>query len=265
MVGRRRKTHKTRLAGSHQRCWIWGRNAVLQTLASDRWRPLSLLVADRTDAPFRAELEQRALEREVAIEWVNYDQLTDRCHSTEHQGLMAMMPEYPYATLDESLLPTGRPAFLMLLEGIQDPHNFGAIIRSAEVFGVDAIVVGESGQCEVTPHVARASAGAVNDVTIARVADVVDGARWIREHGVRLLGASGKAERNIAESSLTSSIALAIGNEGSGLSEALHAVCDQLVRIPQVGRTESLNAAVAAGILCYEVRRQRSDVSTAFE
>ncbi|QDT53822.1 Putative TrmH family tRNA/rRNA methyltransferase [Caulifigura coniformis] len=265
MVGRRRKNPKTRLSGSHQRCWIWGRNAVLQTLASDRWRPLSLLVADRTEATFRAELERQAHEREVEIQWVHYDQLTDRCHSTEHQGLMAMMPEYPYSALEESLLPTGRPAFLMVLEGIQDPHNFGAIIRSAEVFGVDAIVVGESGQCDVTPHVARASAGAVNEVTIARVPNVVDAARWMRDRGVRLLGAAGAAERNLVETTLTASIALAIGNEGSGLSEAMLAVCDQLVRIPQVGRTESLNAAVAAGILCYEVRRQRSESSTACE
>lgn len=265
MVGQRRKRRGARLAGNHQRCWIWGRNAVLQTLASARWLPLSLLAADRADAAFRAQLEQRAGERKVPIEWASYDALTDRCQSTEHQGLMAMMPEYPYAALDDSLLPGHRAPFLLLLEGIQDPHNFGAIIRSAEVFGVDAIVVGETGQCEITPHVARASAGAVNDVVIARCPDVVEAAAWLRQRGVRILGAAGTAERLIADCSLTASTAIVIGNEGAGLSGELLTQCDQLVRIPQVGRTESLNAAVAAGILCYEVRRQRSDSSTAIE
>jgi len=265
MVGRRRKHPKIRLAGSHQRCWIWGRNAVLQTLAAGRWRPLSLLVADRVDAEFRQQIEQRARELGVSVEPAAYDNLTDRCGSTEHQGLMAMMPEFPYAGLDDGLLPVERPPFVIVLEGIQDPHNFGAIIRSAEVFGADAIVVGEKGQCEVTPHVARASAGAVNDVKIARVTDIVDGVRWLRDRGLRVFGTSGRSERTIGECSLLQGSAIVIGNEGAGLSDAMQAACDQLVRIPQVGRTESLNAAVAAGILCYEVRRQRSDASSAFD
>jgi len=265
MVGRRRKHGKSRLAGNHQRCWIWGRNAVLQTLAAGRWKPLSLLIANRVDPAAKEEAEQRARELDVPVEQVGYDELTDRCHSTEHQGLMAMMPEYPYAALDDALLPAHRPPFVLVLEGIQDPHNFGAIIRSAEVFGADAIVVGEAGQCEVTPHVARASAGAVNDVQIARVSEPIEGVRWLQNRGLRVLGASGRAERTVADCSLLAATAFVIGNEGSGLSDAMHAACDQLVRIPQIGKTESLNAAVAAGILCYEVRRQRADASNAFD
>ncbi|HVJ85257.1 MAG TPA: RNA methyltransferase, partial [Caulifigura sp.] len=205
MVGRKRKQQSVRLAGNHQRCWIWGRNAVLQSLDAGRWLPLSLLAADRTDAPFREQLERRASERSIPIEWTSYDALTDRCRSTEHQGLMAMMPEYPYARLDDSLLPQHRAPFVVLLEGIQDPHNFGAIIRSAEVFGADAIIVGETGQCDVTPHVARASAGAVNDVIIARTPAVTSAAAWLRERGVRVLGASGHADRTVADCSLVSS------------------------------------------------------------
>ena len=258
MVGRRRTHRGVRLAGNHQRCWIWGRNAVLQALDAGRWLPISLLAADRTDAVFRAELEQRAADRGIPIEWTSYDALTDRCRSTEHQGLMAMMPEYPYESLDDSLLPGQHAPFLVVLEGIQDPHNFGAIIRSVEVFGADALIVGETGQCEVTPHVARASAGAVNDVRIARVSRVVEAVQWLQDRGVRVLGASGRSDRMVSECALESSTAIVIGNEGAGISPEMMARCDQLVRIPQAGRTESLNAAVAAGILCYEVRRQRS-------
>jgi 23S rRNA (guanosine2251-2'-O)-methyltransferase len=213
----------------------------------------------------RDQVERRTSELGIPIEWTAFENLTARCRSTEHQGLMGMMPEFPYSDPDDQILPAHRPAFLLLLEGIQDPHNFGAIIRSAEVFGVDALVVGEAGQCAVTPHVARASAGAVNDVAIVRVPNVIDGAVWLRERGVRILGAAGTADRDIGDCSLAASTALVIGNEGVGISDALLACCDQLVRIPQVGRTESLNAAVAAGILCYEVRRQRTLAVQAYD
>ncbi len=262
MVGRRRKHSGPRLAGNHQRCWIWGRNAVLESLAAGRWTPLSLLAADRTDPQFRQLLEQRAAERHVPIEWTSYDALTDRCQSTEHQGLMARMPEYPYATLDDALLPQKHAPFLVLLEGIQDPHNFGAIIRSAEVFGADAVIVGQTAQCGVTPHVARASAGAVNHLPIARTPNLVDAIDWLRSRGLHILGATGSAHQPAHQAPLTAPTAIVVGNEGSGLSPELLAHCDQLIRIPQAGQTESLNAAVATGILCYEIHRQRTPLNS---
>ncbi len=116
MVGRRRKQRSQQLAGNHQRCWIWGRNAVLQTLESGRWKPLELLAAERLDPALKIRIESLAQRASIPIEWTSFETLTGRCRSAEHQGLMAMMPEFPYRPLDDSLLPTGRFRFSSFLK-----------------------------------------------------------------------------------------------------------------------------------------------------
>lgn len=262
MVGKRKKGRRgVALAGSHQRCWLWGRNAVLETLRAGRWRPFELIVAERLEPAIRREVSAFAESQGIDLQRLEFDELTQRCRSTEHQGLMAKMPEFPYASLDDvsaTHADSSAPPFVIVLDGIQDPHNFGAIVRSAEVLGASGVVVGERHQSDVTPHVARTSAGAVNHLPIARVSDLVEAIGTLRERGFRVLGAAGESDREIQQVDCTGPLVLVIGNEGAGLGEELRGVCDELVRIPQIGRTESLNAAVAAGILCYEVRRQRS-------
>src|SRR5262249_45529364 len=153
---------KVGLAGSHQRCWIWGRNAVLETLRAGRWAPLEVVIADRLDEKTKKEVASRTRKLGLELETGSFETLTERCRSSEHQGLMAKMPQFPYASLEDCLTPQTQPSFLVVLDAVQDPHNFGAIVRSAEVFGGNGIVTGERGQCEVTAHVARTSAGAVN-------------------------------------------------------------------------------------------------------
>jgi 23S rRNA (guanosine2251-2'-O)-methyltransferase len=261
MVGKRKRLAGSKLAGNHQRCWISGRNAVLETLRAGVWRPLEILRADRLEPRLVREVE--SLAADIPIEIVDFEELTARCRSTEHQGLSAKMPEFPYAPLSEDTIPPAAQTptpFLVILDGIQDPHNFGAMIRSAEVFGAAALIIGERGQSGVTPHVARSSAGAVNHVPIVRVTDIGQAIGWIRDRGYRVLGMAGEGEADLPESRLDAAIAIVIGNEGVGLSEEVRAACDRLIRIPQPGRTESLNAAVAAGIVCYEIARQRAAV-----
>jgi len=262
MVGKRRKSRRgVVLAGSHQRCWLWGRNAVLETLRAGRWKPFDVIVAERLEPSVRDEVTALTASLGIELQKQPFDEITERCRSTEHQGLMAKMPEFPYASLDDVTAMKGDSTaspLVVVLDSVQDPHNFGAMIRSAEVLGASGILVGERNQSDVTPHVARTSAGAVNYVPIARVPDLPAALSTIRDRGLRILGAAGEAEHEIRQLDCTGPLALVIGNEGTGLSPELRGVCDQLVRIPQVGRTESLNAAVAAGILCYEVRRQRS-------
>lgn len=259
MVGRDRKSRKkVALAGSHQRCWIWGRNAVLETLRAGRWVPLEVAVADRLHEKTRKEVSSRAKKLGVELETAPFDTLTDRCRSTEHQGLMAKMPEFPYSTVEDCLAASHKLPFLVVLDAIQDPHNFGAIVRSAEVFGGNGVVIGERGQCEVTAHVARTSAGAVNHIPIAKTSDLAGALAQMKDNDIAIIGAEGDAEREVQEIDLHRPVAIVIGNEGRGLSPELKSACDELVRIPQIGTTESLNAAVAAGILCYEVHRQRN-------
>jgi 23S rRNA (guanosine2251-2'-O)-methyltransferase len=167
------------------------------------------------------------------------------------------MAEFPYERAEPVLAVRNERPLFAILDGIQDPHNFGAVIRSAHMLGVDALFVPTRGQVEVTALVARSSAGAVNHIPIAQVDDLVALAGQLRSRRVRVIGTSQNAARPIFESDLSSGTAVIIGNEGSGIRPELLAVCDELVTIPQFGAVESLNVAVSAGILFYEAQRQR--------
>jgi 23S rRNA (guanosine2251-2'-O)-methyltransferase len=168
------------------------------------------------------------------------------------------MPPYPYVDASDLLRRRPQTPLYVVLDRIQDPYNFGAIVRSAEVLGVDGMFVAEQNQCAVTSLVARTSAGAVNYLEIARVPDFVALARQLSHTGVRLIAASQHAECRLFDCNLKGSAALVIGNEGEGIADELLQCCDVRVSIPQSGHVDSLNAAVSAGILFYEASRQRS-------
>ena len=255
--GKRRKSGGKRVLGSHQKCWLYGRHAVLETLRAGWWRPLEVWVADDLEADVGEEVKALAAGLEVDVERRGADELTRRCGGLAHQGLMAKMPPYPYAEVEAVLEAGGAAPFFLVLDGIQDPFNFGAILRSADVFGVRGVFVRVEGQSEVTMQVARSSAGAVNHVRIARVSDLAALLGTLRSRGVKTLAATGEATQTVGECGLTGACAVVIGNEGEGVSEGVLSACDERVRIPQSGHVESLNAAVAAGVLCYEVQRQR--------
>lgn len=263
MVGgkRRRSTHQAVL-GSHQKCWLYGRHAVLETLRAGRWRPLDVWLAADIEAGVREEATVLASRLEVPVVESDNATLTKRCGGLAHQGLLARMPPFPYVAADRLLEEAAEPAFFVMLDGIQDPFNFGAILRSAEVFGAGGVVVPMSAQSEVTVQVARSSAGAVNHVSIAQVAELTEVLSKLRERGVRSIAAAGSAELAVSDCDLRGPCALVIGNEGAGVRDEVLAACDIRVKIPQVGHIDSLNAAVAAGILCYEVQRQRRTIGS---
>lgn len=255
--GKRRRSARKHVLGSHQKCWLHGRHAVLETLRAARWQPLELWLADDLEPAVRTEATSLAAAQQVPIIESDSDAMTTRCGGVAHQGLMAKMPPFPFADLDSVLNRAKSPAFFVILDGIQDPFNFGAILRSADVFGADGVFVPAENQSDVTMQVARSSAGAVNHVSIARVEDLGALLAQLRERGVRSVAASGSGQESASECDFTTPCVLVIGNEGAGVRDELLSACDTQVRIPQAGHVESLNAAVAAGILCYEVQRQR--------
>lgn len=231
---------------------------MLETLRSGRWVPLELRLADDLPAESLQVVEELARERGVPTLRGSATELTRLSGTSEHQGYLARMPPFPYFTSEELLANRLAEPFFLLLDGVQDPFNFGAIIRSAEVLGCDGIIVPERGQAEVNSHVVRASAGAVNFLPIARAQDLVAIATELRETGLTLVAASEKGDLSPSECDLRGPLALVIGNEGSGIRPELLERCDRSIRIPQSGRVGSLNAAVAAGILLYEAHRQRA-------
>ena len=261
MVGRNRRTKKASskapLMGNHQKCWLWGRHSVMELLRTDRWQPLELGISHALPESLAEEVNQWAVQHNCPLEvWSDHD-IETRCHASDHQGLIARMPEFPYLSVDEGIGAMPANAWCTLLDRIQDPFNFGAILRSAEVLGASAAFIGNEQQCGVTAQVVRSSVGAVLHLPLARGESVCDIARALQAQGVQLCAASEKATRAPSEIDLRRPTCLVIGNEGRGISSPLLAMCDQMIAIPQIGQVGSLNAAVAAGILFYEAGRQR--------
>jgi 23S rRNA (guanosine2251-2'-O)-methyltransferase len=262
MVERSRKSRRKRrakqpLLGSHQRSWIWGRHVVLETLKARRWPIYELRLANDLAQEDLESARRLAEEQQVPYIVETSDALTKLCGSQEHQGYLAKMSPYPYEDLESLDKHWPENPLLLVLDGIQDPYNFGAILRSAEVLGSDAVVVGTQNQAGITSLVARSSAGAVNYLKLIRTSDLAFALKSWKESGTRILGASEKSKVPISDVDCTGPIALIIGGEGSGIRSELLSLCDQLATIPQSGRVGSLNAAVSAGILLYEIHRQR--------
>lgn len=256
-----RKTHRTkrrRLMGSHNRCWLWGRHVVLETLAARRWPIVELRLADDLPPSDLDQVTALVADRDIPLATDSAARMTKLCRAGNHQGYLAKMRPFPFLSESDLLGRLPEQPALCLLDGIQDPHNFGAIIRSAEVLGMDGMIVARSRQSEVTAIVARSSAGAVNHLPLARTDDLPETAARLRdEQGFRLVAADHHAEHSAVDADWNGPVAIVVGNEAEGISSGLRVLLDDAVCIPQRGHIESLNAAVAAGILFYEIRRQR--------
>lgn len=248
---------KKKLLGSHQKCWLWGRNVVQETLSAGRWEILELHLGATLEQSVIGEVQALAQAGGIPVHIEPADVLEKYCHTREHQGFLARMAEYPYCDEAELIGSLVGPSLTVILDGIQDPYNFGAILRSAEIFGVRAVFIPAEGQVGVTSMVARSSAGAVNRLPIARVDSLGKTVESLRGRGVRVVAASEKAGEVLGDYDFTRPVAIIVGNEGRGVSGGLLERCDRALKIPQTGSTGSLNAAVAAGIFFYEAARQR--------
>jgi 23S rRNA (guanosine2251-2'-O)-methyltransferase len=181
-----------------------------------------------------------------------------------HQGVVAFGEPFAYASLDEVLAqrPRDRPALLVVLDHVTDPHNVGAIIRSAECAGATAVVLPERRSAGINPTVRKSSAGAAAYVPVARVANVAQTVRTLKKAGLWVYGAAaGEGSQPYTEADFRGDVALVIGAEGTGISPLVRRECDALLAIPLLGKMASLNASVAAGILLYEAVRQRGEAS----
>lgn len=232
---------------------------VVETLRAARWPMLELhldkdLPADELQAAGRLA---ESLHLSVSLD--SAEALSRLCRSDEHQGYLAKMPPFPYDDAEDLL--EGRPdrAFYVLLDAVQDPFNFGAILRSADALGVDGVLISAANQVGVTSLVVRASAGAVNYVPLAKVDDLAAWIGRLKEAGLKVVGTSPQAKRDLSQHSFREAVAVVLGNEALGIRPEILALCDERVSIRQRGHVGSLNAAVSAGIVFYEVRRQRNE------
>ena len=253
------KSLKQKLLGSHQRCWIWGRNLVCETLRGGNWPILELYLANDLAADELRTATELAGTYQTQLHVEDRERLTQLAHTAEHQGYLAKMPPFPYLSAEKILQQQAALPLYLILDSIQDPYNLGAMLRSAEVFGVDGVFIGTERQVGVTSLVARSSAGAVSRVPLAQALDLVQLATTLRSQGIFVAGASETGSIELSAFDFRRPAAVVIGNEGAGISAALRACCDAFVRIHHAGAISSLNAAAAAAVVLYEAGRQRKE------
>jgi len=229
-----------------------------------RARPRTVQVVYLAEGHRSPELEraaQAAKERGISVEVRPRRMVAELAGEGTHQGIVAVTGAFAYVEMDAILAvaaTAGEQPLLVLLDGITDPHNLGAIARSAEVLGGHGLVIPERGAAQVTTGAVKASAGATERIPIARVANLLRVIDGLREGGLRVLGAGAAEGERLDRTDLTGPVALVVGAEGRGMREAVARRCDALFHIPQRGAVASLNASVAAAITLYEAARQRA-------
>jgi 23S rRNA (guanosine2251-2'-O)-methyltransferase len=241
--------------------WVGGRRPVLEALAAARPAHRLLVSASAKPSPELRAITDAVRRAGLPTDRIPADQLTRLAGFDGHQGVLLEVDERRWATLAEVLghaRADGREPFVLVLEHLQDPMNFGTLLRAAEAAGVDGVVFPERGAAPLSPAAVKASAGASEHLLIVRQPTIGDAIHELKQAGLRLVAADQEAEAAAWSSDLGGAIAVVVGSEGSGLSGATRRRCDVLVRFPMAGRVASLNASTAGALLLFEVVRQRS-------
>jgi 23S rRNA (guanosine2251-2'-O)-methyltransferase len=231
-----------------------------------RARPRTVQVVYLAEGHRSPELDraaQAARERGISVEVRSRRMVAELAGEGTHQGIVAVTGAFAYVEIEAILAVAARAGeqpLLVLLDGITDPQNLGAVVRSAEVLGAHGVAVPERGAAPVTPGAVKASAGATERIPIARVANLLRAIDGLRARGVRVLGAGAGQKERLDQTDLRGPVALVVGAEGRGMREAVARRCDALFHIPQRGAVASLNASVAAAIALYEAARQRAKI-----
>jgi 23S rRNA (guanosine2251-2'-O)-methyltransferase len=236
---------------------LYGRNPVLEALRAQRpARKIVIAEGVRVEARL-TEIRERAAGMGIPIETSPRPRLDDIAHSEHHQGVAGYFHARPPLTLERLLGQARQPALLLVLDGIQDPQNLGAIARTAEACDVDGLVLARRGGVAVTPAAAKASAGAIEHLAVAQVGNLSQAMSVLGAAGLWRVGLDATATVRYDTFDYGQPVALVVGAEGEGLHELTRRNCDALVALPMLGRVASLNAAASAAVLLYEVQRQR--------
>jgi 23S rRNA (guanosine2251-2'-O)-methyltransferase len=234
---------------------VFGINPVLEALRAGRVK--RLLVGQRDDPRVRALLEE-ASQQKIAVASVARDELVRRSRGGSHQGVLAEVGDDASWSLEELVHGARAQPLLVVVDGIEDPQNLGALLRSGDAAGIDGVVRQTRRAAPLTGTVARTSAGAAAHVRVANVVNIARALSELKELGVWTVGLAADAPRAYYDVDLTGPVALVLGAEGTGLRRLVRESCDWLARIPMHGHVESLNVSVAGGIVLFEALRQRA-------
>ena len=237
---------------------IEGRNAVLEAFRSGKTIDKLFVLDGCQDGPVKS-ITREARKGDTIINYVSKDRLDQISETGKHQGVIAISAAYDYAEVEDILANAekkGEAPFIIILDGIEDPHNLGAIIRTANLAGAHGVIIPKNRAVGLTATVARTSAGALNYTPVAKVTNIGKTIEELKKEGLWFVCADMGGTR-MYDLNLKGAIGLVIGNEGEGVSRLVKEKCDMVASIPMKGDIDSLNASVAAGVLAYEIVRQR--------
>lgn len=236
---------------------IEGRNAVIEALRGDVTIEKVLVLKDGAGRG-AYEVASECRKKKIPVQQVEKSALDRLSVSGRHQGLIAVCTEFKYSEIEELLENKGeKGALIVILDGVEDPHNVGAVIRVAECAGASGIIIPKRRGCGVTDTAVKVSCGAAGYVKVAKVSNINDAIRFLQENYVRVFAADMDGD-DIYKTDLTGDVAFVIGGEGHGVHALTKKLCDGVVALPQNGKINSLNASVAAGITVYECLRQKN-------
>lgn len=233
---------------------IYGRNAIRESIKAEKVTSLFVLKRFASD-PLIGE----ARSENISVKFVEENELTQMARDPSHQGFVAIVKDYETVSLEDIIASSKAKQYplVLMLDGIEDPHNFGAILRSADAFGVDGIVIKKRNEVPLNSTVAKVSTGAINWVKVAVVANLSQAIEQLKKAGFWVVASDGSGKQEYDKADYKSPIALVIGSEGSGIAPLVLKNSDFIVKIPMIGHVNSLNASVAAAILISEIVRSR--------
>ncbi|MDT0595344.1 23S rRNA (guanosine(2251)-2'-O)-methyltransferase RlmB [Glaciecola petra] len=240
--------------------WVFGLHSIAAILANEPERILEIMVAKERNDDRMNKVVNLARKQRISVQFVQRKTLDERSKGEQHQGIMArakaarVMTE---ADLD-TIIENQNVPFLLVLDGVTDPHNLGACLRNADAAGVHAVIVPKDKSAAITPVVRKVAVGAAETVPLIQVTNLARTLKQIQQQGVWVIGTAGEAEQLIYDCKIQGPTALVMGAEGKGMRRLTRETCDELVKLPMAGSVSSLNVSVATGICLFEVVRQRA-------
>lgn len=238
---------------------IYGKNPVLEAIKSDT--TINKIYAQTSNKEIDSVIKE-ALKRKIIVVNTDKQKLDKMIDGKNSQGIIASITDFEYSEIEDIInyaKSRNEDPFVLILDKIEDPHNLGAIIRSAECMGVHGIIIQKRNACLVTDTVEKVAAGACSYVKVARVTNITESIKKLKEYGLWIYGLDMAGESNIYDTKLEGAIGIVVGNEGEGISRLVKENCDVLMKIPMTGKINSLNASVSAAISIYEVIRQKNN------
>ena len=237
---------------------IYGRKPILDALAEGK-RFERIFLRDNLSGEFEKEIRALCKTSLIPLKKVPAIKLDKLTRKRNHQGIVGIGSIVEYQGLSDvipHIYENGESPLLVLLDNIQDVRNIGAIARSAETLGAQGIILSGNNAGMITHDSLKASAGALSRINVSREKNTLQTIAFLKDHGIKTIGSSVRAEKSVFDLSLTAPICLVLGSEGPGLQKNVEDECDYIAKIPQIGRTDSLNVSVACGIILYEIQRQ---------